>query len=103
MHRTGQLSEEELLSPYRTNRNASSEDKQINIIAELLEGVAEDACLDFHQAFVYGVEMEMWRKEKIKKISVFLDPNMPNLVWFSTMTKAFLLDMPYTDIDRCNF
>lgn len=47
--------------------------------------------------------MEMWRKERIKKVAVFLDPNLPNLVWFSTMTKAFLLDMTYSDIDRCNF
>lgn len=103
MHKTGQLSEEGLMSPYHTNRKISSQDNQINIIAQLLEGVTEDACSDFHKEFIYGVEMEMWRKERVKKISVFMDPNLPNLVWFSSMTKAFLLDMTYTDIDRCNF
>jgi hypothetical protein len=47
--------------------------------------------------------MQIWRKDNLKPVMVFIDQNVPNLVWFSSTTKAYLFDMAFTDIDICDF
>lgn len=68
----------------------------------MLSGVDESSALQFQGVFAYGVQMQMWRKDNLKPIVAFIDQHLPNLVWFSSKTKAYLFDMTYTDIDRCD-
>lgn len=92
------------MEPFSTNKNikSSQENTLMGMINDVLLGVDEGSALQFQKEFAYGVGMEMWRKDSLKSIMVFIDANLPNLVWFSSKTKAFLFDMTYTDIDRCD-
>jgi hypothetical protein len=47
--------------------------------------------------------MEIWRKNKIKKVYVYIDQNIESLLWISTKTKAFLFDLTYTTLHRSDF
>jgi len=47
--------------------------------------------------------MEIWRKGRIKPVIIFIDSNRPNFIWISSKTKAFLFDLTYTTVSRCNY
>ena len=50
--------------------------------------------------FVFGKELRLWRKGRIKIAQVFVDPFLPSLLWISSQTKAFLFDLTYTTVER---
>lgn len=35
---------------------------------------------------------------KLKKVNIFLDPNLENLLWISKKGKAFVIDLAYSKI-----
>ena len=39
--------------------------------------------------------MKIYRKGRIKEVTVFLDQYVPTLMWISSKTKSFLVDMVY--------
>lgn len=42
--------------------------------------------------------MKIWRKGKMKDVVVYTDSKMPNYLWITTKTKAFLFDLSYTSL-----
>lgn len=42
--------------------------------------------------------MSIWRKGRLKEVMVFTDQHIPNLLWVSSKTKAFLFDLCYTTL-----
>lgn len=42
--------------------------------------------------------MKIFRKGNVKNVTVFLDQNFRTLLWISTQTKSFLMDLTYTTI-----
>ena len=44
--------------------------------------------------------MKIYRKGNIKSTIVFLDQHFPTLLWISSQTKAFLIDLVYVVIRR---
>jgi hypothetical protein len=47
--------------------------------------------------------MEIWRKGRAKSVQVFIDQSIPNLLWISSKTKAFLFDLTYTTVNRFDY
>ena len=44
--------------------------------------------------------MKIYRKGRIKPVIVFLDQHFPTLLWISSQTKAFLVDLSYVCLRR---
>lgn len=40
--------------------------------------------------------MDMFYKNKVKKILAYLDNRRPNLLWISSKTKAFVIDLYFS-------
>ena len=54
--------------------------------------------VQFQNIFLYGRKMKIYNKGKIKEMDVYLDNQREKLLWFSTKTKAFLIDLFFTSI-----
>lgn len=52
----------------------------------------------FYNIFLYGIKMKIYNKGKIKEMDVYLDNQRDKFLWFSTKTKAFLIDLFFTSI-----
>jgi len=42
--------------------------------------------------------MQIYRKGKVKDVTIFLDQNFPTLLWVATKSKAFLVDLTYIEL-----
>lgn len=69
-----------------------------DLIVDLFQANDNKAQTEFRNKFIFGVKMNIYRKGKIKNITVFLDQNFPTLLWIATKSKAFLMDLTYTTI-----
>jgi hypothetical protein len=89
----------DLLEEYRTARKVSNElafdDLSYKFVCDLAHTVDHKSEREFINKFIFGVRMKIFRKGKIKEITAFLDQFIPTLLWISTKSKAFLLDLNY--------
>lgn len=77
----------------KSNKGGSSEnDKRIQNDSQIAE--------EFYRTFMFGLSMSIWRKGRVKKVEVFIDPYLSSLLWISSKTKAFLFDLTYTTVER---
>ena len=53
---------------------------------------------EFQGIFLYGRKMRVYKNEKRKEMDVYLDNLKENILWFSTKTKAFLVDLYFANI-----
>ena len=95
-----------LLEAYRTNtdkKKEATEQSGMQLFTKLFNASSQSVVDDFEDTFTFGREMSIWRKGRMKKVVMFLDQNLPNLMWATSPTKAFLFDLTHTTIDRCDF
>jgi hypothetical protein len=75
----------------------------MNLVQEVLKATSQEIFERFQNEFAYGVDMDIWRKGRIKRVVVFMDPNFPSLLWISSKTKSFLFDLTFTTISRSDY
>lgn len=54
------------------------------------------ATKEFQRVFIYGEKMRLMHKGKPKEMFIYLDNKSETLLWISSKTKAFLLDLYFT-------
>jgi hypothetical protein len=74
------------------------QDLGIGLIAHLFDTTDHAAEREFIKMFLFGVPMQIYRKGRVKNATVFLDPYIPTLMWISSKTKAFLIDLGYVTL-----
>jgi hypothetical protein len=53
----------------------------------------------FHDIFLYGQEMFILHKDRPKKMNVYLDHKRDKLIWISSQTKAFIIDLYFANVN----
>ena len=71
---------------------------RMDLIVDLFEANDVTAEIQFTKKYIHGVKMQIYRKGKVKDVTIFLDQNFPTLLWVATKSKAFLVDLTYIEL-----
>ena len=95
-----------LMEAYKTNSKAKKDRQEkegIGFMGQLFNATSGSVVDEFYDEFTFGKTMMIWRKGRPKTVIMFIDQNLPNLLWATSPTKAFLFDLTHTTLDRCDY
>jgi hypothetical protein len=88
------------LADLYASKKGSSVSEHLGLVSELVRAAEADMARQFQRKFMFGHELQVWRRGRKKKCVFFVDQQVPSFVWASTTSKAFLFDLAFTTIQR---